>query len=126
MMETADWLDFMAAAMENGTTYYALFFTVVSGYLVVAYTVGKNLLRNQVTFVNFLFIVSTFMASTGVITAFRDGMIAYRKGADKIEEMTAISAGLETVYLTAVVGLNILIVLGCLKFMWDVRHPKAE
>jgi flagellar biogenesis protein FliO len=66
------------------------------------------------------------MLSLGVVSAFRDGLVAQNKGTSIVKELKALSAAQETALLLAtVVFLNLLIVLGCLKFMRDVRHPKA-
>lgn len=46
-----------------GMTAMALYFTVVSGYLVVAYLAGSDLRRSQILFINTLFI-----AFSGVLT----------------------------------------------------------
>ena len=58
------------------------------------------------------------MLSLGVLSAFRDGLVAQNKGTFIIKELTALSAAQETAMLLAtVVFLNLLIVLGCVKFM---------
>ncbi len=123
-MTAANWFELMTAAMANTATYYALFWTLVSGYLVVAYTVGKKLVRNQIAFINTLFVVSTFFGTFAASTALRNGLLAFRMGAAQVEEMSAITAAQATAFVVFVPCANMVIVLGCLKFMWDVRHPK--
>lgn len=125
-MTAADWFDLMTAAMGNTATYYALFWTLVSGYLVVAYTVGNKLMRNQIAFINTLFVISTLFTTFAAVTALRNGLLAFRMGATHVEEMTAITAGQAAGFVILVACVNFVIVLGCMKFMWDVRHPKSE
>ena len=125
-MDTADWFDLMTAAMGNTANLYAVFWTVVSGYLIVGYVVGSKLSRSQIVLVNFLFIVSSSITSFAAVTACRNGLLAYRKGASSIEEMTALSAGSATVFLVIMMLVNFIAIVACLKFMWDIRHPKSS
>jgi hypothetical protein len=65
-MIAPDWFELMTAAMGNVATYYALFWTLISGYLVVAYTVGNKLMRNQTAFV-ILFACANLVIALGCI-----------------------------------------------------------
>lgn len=125
-MGTADWFDLMTAAMGNTASFYALFWTLVSGYLVLAFVVGERLTRSQLTIVNFLFIVSTSGTTFSAVTACRNALLAYRKGASSVEEMTALSSGQAYGFLVIMCIFNLLAILSCLKFMWDIRHSKSS
>ena len=102
-----------------------LYLTVSSGYLIVAYLAGAQLTRSQTLFVSALFLVFAFYALWGVAQYWASGdearLALEELGADMIELNYL---GLNPVVIALPMG--VLGILGSLKFMWDVRHPKTE
>ena len=98
--------------------------TICSGYLIVAYMVGGNLTNSQA------FIVSTLYCFVAGVTTF-----AFRTWSQRSFDYLAFqeSSGLSSIDLgtfrplaTVLTTIMFAGVVACLKFMWDVRHPKAE
>jgi hypothetical protein len=101
---------------------FALFLTLVSGFLIVAYLVGNKLTEWQAAIVT-----SGFVLTTSLFT-----MSTYGYGSRAIyligetSEQYRSSVMFTWPALWTFIFLFILGILACLKFMWDVRHPKAE
>ena len=97
---------------------------MVSRYLFIAYSIGEKLLKGHVIFINLLFLVSTTMSSLASTMASKNGLLAMRKACASLDEVTTLTPTQASVALTIAAVGNIAVVLGCLKFMWDMRHPK--
>jgi hypothetical protein len=103
--------------------------TVLTGYLLIAYVMGRNLSLFQVTFVNAVFIAL-------VLTVIDSSLSSQRVVANLMEILhqqnpeLAVQVGYERSESPAVVWLRpivpVVILLGALAFMWSVRHPKTE
>jgi hypothetical protein len=95
----------------------SLYLTVISGYLLVAYLVGKDLTLLQTTIITTLFI---FFCSTNTLATMSYMQNAYyfgqTYGAGRAQEWWAPLSG----------TLLALGVFAALKFMWDVRHPRTK
>ena len=102
----------------------ALFLTFLSGYAAVAFTVGSRLTKYQIVFINFVFIAFMITSLGGLYSMvfqayeYGDQLIALR-GAVVNEDVG--EAVKWTMLLT-----RILMSLGALGFMWQVRYSKAE
>ena len=99
------------------------YLTVTSGYLIVAYLVGRSLTQLQNATISVLFFVMSLMF---VFSAFG----AFTRGVGLVDKLESLNPD-KTFYLDAwvtYVTVTILLVgiFACLKFMWDVRHPKAD
>ena len=103
--------------------------TILTGYLLIAYVIGKNLNLFQVAFINTVFIV----LFVGVL----DSSLSSQRVVANLMEILhqqnpelAIQVGYERNESPAVVWLRPIITavmaLGALAFMWSVRHPKTE
>jgi hypothetical protein len=119
-----------AEAVESATAFWNLFATMLtlylsatSGYLVVAYLIGGKLNRAQVFTISCLYVLFAFLSAYASIGF---GL----RGIDYVSEMMkhrpdAIFYGRPE----AVIAVAMILFAGifaCLKFMWDVRHPKSE
>jgi len=124
-METSDWLDFAQGAMANAISFSALGFTLVSGYLVIAYLVGDKLTIRQVSLVNAIFLVANISSTLGVAVSASNGLLGIRQAAAGLNEVTALTQNQAMAVVIVGLVVNIAIVFGCLKFMWDIRHPKS-
>ena len=103
--------------LGNAGSAMGLYVTVSSGYLLVAYLAGKDLTRMQAVIITVLYVTFATFNTIAVVSYFQT---AFYFG-------HTYGAGLAPYW--PVYGLGSLFALGilaCLKFMWDVRHPKAE
>ena len=103
--------------LGNAGSAMGLYVTVTSGYLLVAYLAGKELTRLQAVIISVLFVTLATFNTIAVVSYFQSAFyFGHTYGAGR--------APYWPVY-----GLGTLFFLGifaCLKFMWDVRHPKTE
>jgi hypothetical protein len=115
--------DLALSAQASATPTTALFLTMTSGYLIIAWLVGDKLTRAQIIFINVLF------------TFFQLGLVGgwSVRWATYYEYTVALNSSDPTVYVDGnpVVSVAFAIVMlasipGCLKFMWGVRHRKTE
>ena len=115
--------DLAASVSADSMVFLPLTISIISGYLVVAWLVGVRLLRSQVILINSLFVGAIFLFGFAwanrvrVAMAYQDELIAMNPARLEIVESWLIPA--------AVVAITV-VTLACFKFMWDVRHPKAE
>jgi hypothetical protein len=114
--------DAVSSYATQGGSFLALWVSFASAYALVAYTVGKKLLRFQIIWVNCLFIFSSSLAIAAIYGSFTSHAYytaqLHLVNPDSPQSMQAYLAVLAAV--SASVG-----TLATLKFMWDVRHPKA-
>jgi hypothetical protein len=113
--------DLAMSAQASATPTTALFVTIMSGYLIIAWLVGGKLTRAQVIFIN-VFFVFFQLALAAAWSA---------RWVTSYEYLAALNAVDPTFYELSNPVLLIVFPLmmvasvpGCLKFMWDVRHPK--
>ena len=72
-------VDVINNATSNMIAAQALFITVVSAYVVVAYTVGKDLTLYQVSFVNFGLLLFVFISVQSALALDRHNLTSYRQ-----------------------------------------------
>ena len=67
-MTESDFAEMIQGSMNNGFTSFTIWLTIVSGYLYVAYSAGRDLTKLQVTIINSLYIVASivFTASSSL------------------------------------------------------------
>ena len=131
-MEKTGMNEYEAAEVLNGVvgnilSAQAMFFTALSAYLAVAYTVGKQLSKYQVVFVNVVFLLiflnmsgnqfGLFQAATHYVQVVET---ARSSAVDPVPNMP------RSVNTALFFGIRSLLLLGALAFMWSVRHPKTE
>jgi len=117
--------DLMTGVLGNATPVTTLYISVISGYLIIAWLVGRQLTRPQVILINIFFtLFSTMLAfrwgvSMRTVIAYREMVLEINPEAVFMSQITSGGVlALQCVYLA--------IVFASLKFMWDVRHPKTE
>ena len=119
--EIADLVGTYSSNMQEGQ---ALFITIFSAYMVVAYTVGRQLSRFQVVFVTFAFLLFCSLMTLGgvqtlgVVWDYADKLYALNH-----EEVIEVRRGFN---IGLFYGVRALLVTGALIFMWRIRHPKTE
>jgi hypothetical protein len=117
--------DLLNGVISNQLAGQALFITIISAYVVVAYSVGEKLTKYQVSFINIAFLLFAIAGMRGGVALVE---LVYEYSALKAE-LTHGGHSMDTggaFALWMVVGVRVVLVLGSLIFMWQVRHPKTE
>jgi hypothetical protein len=103
----------------------AVYFSLIFGYLLVAYFVGANLTRAQNVILTLLYIASMILN--------RSGMLSIQLGGkDLIIDLMELSPDARLVFIFSDAGVVIVLtvvaasIAASLYFMWRVRHPKTE
>jgi hypothetical protein len=85
--------------------------------------VGQRLTRPQVVLINSIFLVFAPLLLFGWVRRFQIAM----RLAEELRSIDPGALGGISEGLIALVSFSFFIlILGCIKFMWDIRHPKAE
>jgi hypothetical protein len=113
--------DLLNGAVGNLIAGQALFITIVSAYLVVAYTVGKKLTKYQVWFINFTFILLAFLGIQGTSNVL---LLAFEYGSLRPEPGGTFQAEMAEIGKWITISVRGLITAGALIFMWQVKHTK--
>ena len=113
--------DLALSAQAAASPTFALFLTITSGYLIVAWLAGDRLTRAQVNLISLLFLFFQLMLVYGWVIrwAFSHD---YFTALSLVDPTYKVGPGY-LIWLFAIVMLAS--IPGCLKFMWDVRHPKT-
>jgi hypothetical protein len=115
--------DLLASFSGDTLVYIPLFISILSGYLVVAWLVGNRLTRAQVVLINALYIAvllllgASWAKRVSVALSYQRELIAMNPR--RVEVM-----GDWLIPIVTLIAIAFLI--GSLKFMWDIRHPKTE
>ena len=121
IMSEAELLEVANANTANLIAVFGTFISLATAYLVVAYLVGKKLTTSQLVIINALFIVLMVIMMNFNQMLSIESRIFYEE-AIRIGSATSMApeGGTLIIYLSRVV--EFLIVVACLKFMWDSRH----
>lgn len=120
-MTPYEYLDIATNQWANSLSALAFYFTLVSGYLVVAFLVGDKLNRLQVTIVTGLFV---FGAGTMIWATCSHAYHALvNKNLANQPVPSSIFRVRDGVPYWGAIWL-VLVVAMCLVFMWNVRHKK--
>lgn len=102
-----------------GGTYFAMYITLVSGYLVTAYLAGTELTRGQLRLVNSIFVLSSLYFLWSTMSMWFAGVSLYFEAAPEVWTMNLYF----TVGLNALLSVAMLIgIIACLQFMHGVRR----
>jgi hypothetical protein len=118
--------DLALTFVERTESSSMMYLTLVSGYLLAAYAIGAHLTKSQVTFVSVLFFVFAVSSVLAVVTQmdavaelnfarkanFPDGLLSLKQNEHLLGYVWA--------------GVQAAGIVGCLWFMWSIRHPKIE
>ena len=127
-IETVNEYDLAELAMEAQSTVtavFALYLTVLSGYLFAAWIVGRNLTRLQLVMINTLFIGVQLSLLFGW-TARWNWFWYYYNQAKAINPAVVPDASLAPYLIFFTGALLFLSMVGAIKFMWDIRHHRTE
>ncbi len=114
--------DLAQSAFSNSIAAYAIFLSIVTGYLVTAYLVGAKLTQAQVRLLTALFLL--------VVVILIWSMSAYVYWGDRFSTLGRPDGAERTLmspkpWIPAFLALvNLLTVAACLVFMRNVRRPK--
>jgi len=116
-------VDLAINVQASTTSGVSLFITILSGYLIVAWLVGEKLTRAQVRLINVIFILFQAM----LIWAWSGRWGHFHKFYAVLTSID--STFYEAPSRLATAGMGVIMfmsIFACLKFMWDIRHPKTE
>ena len=102
-----------------------LFYTLLFSYATVAYLVGSQLTKLQVSALNVLYICAIIVNR---VANFRDMQIqrGYKEELAQLRQVAELPGEFGLPGFELALAMNIIMVLASLIFMWSVRHPKAE
>jgi uncharacterized membrane protein YedE/YeeE len=119
-----------AELIESVTAYYQLtgdfistYVTVCTGYLVAAYLIGSKLTKSQVFVISTLYTFVAGLMSYGIYAFMTRGFGYVEMHKALNPQLNAYSSPVLSVLVPTIFVAGI---LACLKFMWDIRHPKTE
>ncbi len=106
-----------------GVEVFAMYVTILGSYLVAAYLAGKRLSFTQSLTVSVLFVYAASL-TTYVSYAYLARAIPMADALQVIHPDRLYGA--QPITQGATLLLQAVGILTCLKFMWDIRHPKTE
>jgi hypothetical protein len=118
--------DLIISTLNGNTSVFSVLVSVISAYLIVSWLAGLKLTRPQVIWVNLLFITVSSFIVLRMITGYRVAL-GLQQNLIQLNQDLALGSIQISPELIAVVGCaQLACILGSLKFMWDIRHPKTE
>jgi hypothetical protein len=117
-----EYLDVAQSNFSNAIAMVSLSIAVLSGYVIVAYTVGAKLSRVQVAVFNTNYVIWSLylMASGG--TALANGYARVSVAQEMLgDSLISVSY---PIHIYGLIGF--LLVTTSLWFMWSIRHPKTD
>jgi len=115
-MNSYEFAEAFAALLDTALTAWTLYFSAISGYLVVAYLVGQKLTHSQLVVISGLFVViSVVMAFTGFSVTER----AIQLEIELEGERDALDAASYLILTAQIIG-----IVAALKFMIDLRKGR--
>ena len=124
-MTEYEMMDVIVNRFATMTDQAALYFALVSGYLIAAFFVGARLTRLQVFVVNSLFIMWTVGLLIGWSTSL-EATLDLDAAIRQLESPTVgstMNGAAASAYLFSIV--QTIGIIASLIFMWSVRHPKT-
>lgn len=122
-MNEYEMTDIIMSRYANMSEQASLYFALVSGYLIMAYLIGRRLTLLQVSVVNVLFVLWT----SGILMGYLTSVAAVFELAEAIGALKNPTIGDNTGSLASFHSFSAIQLLGIfasLVFMWSVRHPK--
>ena len=108
-------------AYSNSLAAFAIYITLLSGYIVVAYIVGEKLVGSQTVIINTLYSLLMFTVLAAFVSFARVG---YENNYLALEMSTLRKVAPLPLVAELAVVVMVFCYLASLKFMWDIRHPK--
>ena len=121
--EIADMLATQQSLLMQGQ---AVFISVFTAYMAVAYTVGAKMTKFQVVFISIAFVLLTSLGFQGAV-ANMNAIFLYAEKLAQYQDSGFDPNGARNIYgLVVFCGLRVVLVLGALTFMWRARHPRES
>lgn len=117
-MTEAEFLEVGLIAYSNSLAAFAIYVTMLSGYLVVAYLVANQMTRPQVIIVNILYSLLTVIVAAAFINFAQAG---YENSRLALEMSTRRAVGPLPMVAESALVVIVFCYLASLKFMWDAR-----
>ena len=122
-MTDSELWELILISQGNTSSTLAIYLSLVFGYLAIAYLIGVKLNRSQVATFNGLFLLGGVI---GIMPTY-----AYlSRAAFLLQFVSEDYKSPASVFIPmAPPGVALILCLGlvaCLKFMWDIRHPRKE
>jgi hypothetical protein len=118
-MSEYEYADLIATYSDNAGSFFAIYLTVVTGYLITSFVAGARLIRSQTLILSFGFIVASFIATWA---AYGSGMTQVYY----IGQLLGLDAGApQSARAWTIKLMGILMVGGTiasLLFMWNIRR----
>jgi cellobiose-specific phosphotransferase system component IIC len=115
--------DLLTSTMSASVDIFAIYISLLVAYLVAAYLAGDRLTSAQATTISILFLVASAVMTWGCVTYIGRAIPL----ADALEVINPDRRyGSQPIVQYAVLLVQILGIITCLKIMWDVRHGKDE
>jgi hypothetical protein len=121
-MSEAEILENYWASQEAGLAALTLSVTVFSGYILACYLIGAKLTKSQAGFISTAFTVISIVFLWAVAVYFSEGHSAAQLLKESHPSIVMLNANPTGVFVFT----GIAAIIGALKFMWDIRHPKTE
>ena len=121
-MTGAEWIEAAHQGISISITAFAVFLSLFSGYLVVAYSVGKDLSRFQVSVINVVYVLSSLITLSANFGGIRDSLIARQQAAILVPEFPAGPDTDPVTWATAILAVNFLVLVASLVFMSQIRR----
>ena len=116
-MSEYELIDLAAAIMANFFTTFTIFLSIVTAYVIAAFMAGDKLTKVQVSIINMCFLVSSGIIGWLSLSLFQRAATLAQRG-ETLRDVTILPF-----YSTWMVGaLFAALILGCIFFMWNVRH----
>jgi hypothetical protein len=114
--------DLTVNALSNFLTTFTIFMSIITAYAIAAFVAGTRFTRIQVSVINICFLLSSSVMGILSVLVFAN----FLRRAQSLIDIGS-SEGSTVVNLTwYIAGLYLLLTLGCIVFMWNVRHPSQE
>jgi len=125
-MTASDWVEAYGMVSSVQLANNGILITLISGYLVVAYFVGKQLTRTQVIIMNALYLIIALLLIAGSFYWGLDAQIARKMMALQIPEFNLGGYAEVNTYLwpSIVSIVYSCLIFASLFFMWQVRHSR--
>ena len=121
-MDSADVIESITALADTAFTALGLFLTILSGYLVVAYIIGSQLSRAQVTFINTLFVIFSIVTSLGTLGYFTFQALVIEIFGENLAGPTIVLH----VFNFLVFLIQVAAIVGALVFMRSIRKTASN
>ena len=122
-MSEAELAEQVANYGGQGIAIFAVWVSVLAGYLVTAYMAGRNLERTQGLILNSTYLFVSALVIFAIFASFK--VQAFYS--EQLRESFPWSPQVSNIYIA--IGITVATscaTLASLKFMWDIRHPKHE